>query len=51
MSPEAPASFNVLLPYDLFLPLSLFLRAEVAVFFLKEPDRGPAMLLEVFLVF
>lgn len=51
MSPEAPAPFGVLLAKNLFLALSLFLRTEVAVFLLQEPNRGPAMLLKVFLIF
>lgn len=51
MPPETPAPFGVLLTQDLLLALTLLLRTQVAVLLLQEPHRGPAMLLEMPLVF
>lgn len=51
VSPETPAPFCVLLTQDFLLALTLLLRAQVAIFFLQEPHRRPAMLLKVPLVF
>lgn len=51
MSPEAPATLGVLFAQDFFLTLTFLLGAVVAVFLLEEPDRGPALLLKVLLIF
>lgn len=51
MSPKAPATLVVLLAQNFFLVLTLLLRAVITVFLLKEPDRGPALLLKVLLIF
>lgn len=51
MPPETPASLGVLLAKDLFLALTLLLRAQVAVLLLKEPHGGPPLLLKMLLVF
>lgn len=51
VSPETPAPFSVLLAQDLLLALAFLLRAQIAVFLLQEPHRGPALLFKVPLVF
>lgn len=51
MPPETPAPFGVLLAQDLFFTFTFLLGAQVAILFLQEPHRWPALLLKVPLVF